>query len=215
MQATRTNPEWVQALTGANPLQVEALSELRELLLRAALYTLATHVDDLRARTPDERLALAEDCAQEATLAVLSRIGDFRGDSKFTTWAYKFGINVALARARRERWKGASLDSLSEEEDTDWLERKIGAGVVDSEAAALRSEVAGMIQDVINTELTERQRQVLHWIAFDDVPMDVVVERLETNRNAVYKLLHDARLKVKRRLSTHGYEVEDIYDLFR
>lgn len=215
MQATRTNPEWVQALTGANPLQVEALSELRELLLRAALYTLATHVDDLRARTPDERLALAEDCAQEATLAVLSRIGDFRGDSKFTTWAYKFGINVALARARRERWKGVSLDALGEEEATDWLEQKIDAGVVDSEAAALRSEVAGMIQDVINTELTERQRQVLHWIAFDDVPMDVVVERLETNRNAVYKLLHDARLKVKRRLSTHGYEVEDIYDLFR
>jgi RNA polymerase sigma-70 factor (ECF subfamily) len=215
MQTARTNPEWVQALTSQDPLQAEALGELRELLLRAALYTLVTHVDDLRGMAPNERLALAEDCAQEATLAVLRRIGDFRGESKFTTWAYKFGINVALARARRERWKGVSLDALIEDETVDWRQWKAGARAIDSEAAALRAEVGDMIRDVINTELTERQRQVLRWVAFDDVPMDVVVDRLATNRNAVYKLLHDARLKVKRRLSARGYDVEDIYDLFR
>jgi RNA polymerase sigma-70 factor (ECF subfamily) len=68
---------------------------------------------------------------------------------------------------------------------------------------------------VIRSELTARQRQVLKWIAFDDIPMDVVVQRLNSNRNAVYKLLHDARLKVKQRLAAHGYAVEDVYELFQ
>lgn len=214
MQTTRTNPEWVDALTGQEAAQAEALAELRELLLRAALYTLVTHADDVRGIPPEQRLALAEDCAQEATLAVLRRLPDFRGESKFTTWAYKFGINVALARARRERWRNVSLDALDEDESMDWLQKAV-APVADSEAAALRAEVGALIRDVITTELTERQRQVLHWIAFDEVPMDVVVERLASNRNAVYKLLHDARLKVKQRLAARGYDPADVYDLFR
>ncbi len=214
MPTPRSNADWTAALSAVGNAQAEALVDLRALLLRAALYTLVTHLQDLRHLDESARLALAEDCAQEATLAVLRRINDFRGESKFTTWAYKFGINVALARARRERWKGVSLDALDEDESLDWLQRAV-APVADSEAAALRAEVGALIRDVITTELTERQRQVLHWIAFDEVPMDVVVERLASNRNAVYKLLHDARLKVKQRLAARGYDPADVYDLFR
>ncbi len=214
MPTPRSNADWTAALSAVGNAQAEALVDLRALLLRAALYTLVTHLQDLRHLDESARLALAEDCAQEATLAVLRRINDFRGESKFTTWAYKFGINVALARARRERWKGVSLDALDEDESLDWLQRAV-APVADSEAAALRAEVGALIRDVIATELTERQRQVLHWIAFDEVPMDVVVERLASNRNAVYKLLHDARLKVKQRLAARGYDPADVYDLFR
>ena len=136
--------------------------------------------------------------------------------SKFTTWAYKFGINTALTRARRERWKKVSLDELSESGDSpDWLEWETGAQSLDSEQPALRSEVRKAIGDVFRNELTDRQRQVLKWIAFEDVPMDVVVERLATNRNAIYKLLHDARLKVKRRLVEQGYELEEVTALFQ
>jgi RNA polymerase sigma-70 factor (ECF subfamily) len=216
MQTARTNPDWIATLSGEGIRQAEAIEELRSLLLRAALYTLVTRLEDLRELDERERLALGEDCAQEALLALLGKLDDFRGESKFTTWAYKFGVNVALTRARQERWKRVSLDALAEDEYAlDWLQWQEGWQAVDSEAAALQAEARAVIRDVIDTSLTARQRQVLKWIAFDGVPMDVVVQRLETNRNAIYKLLHDARLKVKRRLSEHGYEVEEIYELFR
>jgi RNA polymerase sigma-70 factor (ECF subfamily) len=212
---TRTNPDWIVALSDQGSRQAEALEELRALLLRASLYTLVSHLDDLRGLAERERLALAEECAQEALLAVLAHLGDFRGDSKFTTWAYKFGVNVALTRARRERWKRVSLDALADEDSLDWLAWQEGFRGVDTEVAALQAEIAAIIQEAIRDELTDRQRQVLKWIAFDGVPMDVVVERLETNRNAIYKLLHDARTKVKRRLAAHGYDVAEVYNLFR
>ncbi|WP_374689026.1 RNA polymerase sigma factor [Promineifilum sp.] len=217
MLTTRTNPDWIATLSGQGVPQTEAIEELRGLLVRAALYTLVAHLDDLRDLDDRERKALAEDCAQEALMAVLSKLDDFRGDSKFTTWAYKFGVNVALTRARRERWKRVSLDALSENEPSlDWLQwKEEGLQTVDSEIPVLQAEVGALIQEVVNTGLTDRQRQVLKWIVFDEVPMDVVVERLDSNRNAVYKLLHDARLKVRRQLAAHSYEAEDVYGLFR
>lgn len=212
-QATRTNQEWILMLSSQ---QVEAIEDLRGLLLRAALFTLVTHLEELRDMDERERVALAEDCAQDALMAVLAHLMDFHGDSKFTTWAYKFGINIALTRARHERWKQVSLDAPSEDDDAlDWLPWKDGSQSTDSELPTLRAEVSTAILEVIRTELTARQRQVLKWIAFDDIPMDVVAERLKTNRNAIYKLLHDARLKVKRKLSAVGYGVEEVADLFR
>lgn len=190
--------------------------DLRGLLLRAALYTLVTHRGDLSGMEEGERLALAEDCAQDALQAVLARLDDFRGESKFTTWAYKFGINIALTRARQERWKNISLDALAEDEaGLDWLTWSLGENRADAEQPSLQAEAARVIEEVVRGELTAKQRQVLRWIAFDEVPMDVVCERLETNRNAVYKMLHDARLKIKRQLAARGYAVEEVYELFR
>ncbi|HEY1407421.1 MAG TPA: RNA polymerase sigma factor [Promineifilum sp.] len=215
-QITRTNPDWIAALKAGNGRQAEAINDLRVLLLRAALYTLVTHIGDLRELDERERLALAEDCAQDALLLVLSKLDSFRGESKFTTWAYKFGINVALTRARQERWRRVSLDALAEDEySLDWLQWQEGLHADDSEASTLKSEVGELIGNVLAHDLTNRQRQVLKWIAFDEVPMDVIVQRLNTNRNAVYKTLHDARWKVKRRLSEQGYDVDEVYELFR
>ena len=108
MLTVRDNSDWIAALSDRGDLQAEAIQELRNLLLRAALYTLVNHLDDLRDLDERERLALAEDCAQEALMAVLGKLDTFRGESKFTTWAYKFGIHAALSRARRERWTGCS-----------------------------------------------------------------------------------------------------------
>lgn len=216
MLTVRANSDWIIALSGQGDLQAEAIKELRNLLLRAALYTLVNHLDDLSGMDERERLALAEDCAQDALLTILDKLDTFRGESKFTTWAYKFGIHVALSRARRERWKRVSLDELAEDDySLDWLQWREGLQDADSETAVQRAEVGTLIQDTIQTDLTDKQRQVLKWIVFDGVPMDVVVERLGTNRNAVYKLLHDARLKVKRQIAEHGYEVKEIYALFQ
>lgn len=214
MQVERTNEEWVESLSGRDGQQSEAITDLRDLLLRAALYTSVSHMGDLRDMNDHDRLALAEDCAQDALQAVLGKLADFRGESRFTTWAYKFGVNIALTRIRQERWKSISLDALGDHDDPlDWLQEEGPLG--DADTPSMRAEVRTEIQEVIRGALTGRQRQVLKWIAFDGVPMDVVVERMDTNRNAVYKMLHEARMKIKRHLAARGYELEEIYDLFR
>jgi RNA polymerase sigma-70 factor (ECF subfamily) len=215
MLASRTNQEWVQALSSTDDRQAEAIGALRELLLRATLYTLSRNLNDISALNPGERVALAEDCAQDALLAVLAHLGEFRGESKFTTWAYKFGVNVALTRARQEGWKRMSLEAYTENIDgLDWLQWKSEASRGLSELPALRAEVLAAIEEIIREDLTDRQRQVLKLAAFDQVPMDVMVAHFGTNRNAIYKLLHDARLKIKRHLIARGYDVAEILHLF-
>ena len=216
MPSTRSNQEWFDALSNQGMQQGEALEELRRLLLRAALYTLVTHLTDLQEMSENERVALAEECAQEALMAVLGRLGDFRGDSKFTTWVYKFGVNIALSRSRRWRWKQVSLDDLADDEGTlDWLQRNERFQTADSEQPVRQKEVVEVIREVLHTQLTPRQRQTLKLIAFDNVPMDVVVQRLDSNRNAVYKSLHDARLKIKQQLIQRGYDLAEVMDLFQ
>ncbi|TDA66138.1 MAG: sigma-70 family RNA polymerase sigma factor [Chloroflexi bacterium] len=216
MPGTRSNQEWLDALSNQGIQQEIALEELRRLLLRAALFTLVTHLADLHEMPEEERLALAEECAQEAMMTVLVRLGDFRGDSKFTTWAYKFGINIALSRARRWRWKQVSLDDLADDDGTlNWFQRDERLQTADSEQPVRQREVVEVIREVLRTQLTARQRQTLKLIAFDNVPMDVVVQRLDSNRNAVYKLLHDARLKIKQQLVRRGYDLAEVMDLFQ
>jgi RNA polymerase sigma-70 factor (ECF subfamily) len=216
MPTERTNQQWIQALNSQGSQQEEAIGDLRKLLLRSTLFTLVKNLQDLRDMDERERLAMAEDCTQDALQAVLAHLVEFRGDSKFTTWAYKFGINIALSRVRKERWRHISLEALTEEDDPlEWIRWKDSTQSTGSEMPSLQAEVRTVIQEVVQGRLTGRQRQVLKWIAFDDVPMDVVVERLNSNRNAIYKLLHDARLKIKQHLAARGYDVEEVYDLFR
>jgi RNA polymerase sigma-70 factor (ECF subfamily) len=164
----------------------------------------------------DEILQRAEDCAQEALITVMNHLSDFRGDSKFTTWAYKFAINIALMTARRERWKGVSLDQKTFSEDGSlpgWLMQDKSPGLA-PDRSVLQGEVGTILREVIEHELTDRQRQVLMMMIFHEVPMDEVVQRLGTNRNAVYKLLHDTRRKLKASLQARGFEAGETLDLF-
>src|SRR5574342_115241 len=103
MTHTRTNQEWLLDLSASGSLQEAAIADLRDLLLRAALYFFNRNLSDFAGSSRDEILQRAEDCAQDALIAIMDHLGDFRGDSKFTTWAYKFAINIALMTARRER----------------------------------------------------------------------------------------------------------------
>lgn len=215
MQPVRSNQEWFDSLSVPQAQQTEALEELRRLLLRASLYTLVSHLSDIQDMAETERMALAEECAQEALMTVLAHLQDFRGESKFTTWAYKFGVNVALSRARRWHWRQVSLDALADEDDSlAWLHRNENFQTGDSEQFLRKKEIVEVLKEVLRTQLTVRQRQTLKWIAFDNTPMDVVVQRQDSNRNAVYKLLHDARRKVKEQLIQRGYDLEEILDLF-
>jgi RNA polymerase sigma-70 factor, ECF subfamily len=216
MPISRTNQEWLHDLNASGELQEVAITELRDILLRAALYFFSRNLSDFKGMSRDDILQRAEDCAQDALIAVMNHLKDFRGDSKFTTWAYKFAINTALMAARRERWKGVSLDELSEGGEgafSEWVMLDKSEGVT-LEKAAMQNELRGVIRNVIERELTEKQRQVLLLMAFKEVPMDEVVRYLGTNRNSVYKLLHDARLKLKSSLQARGFEVNETLALF-
>ena len=216
MPISHTNQEWLHNLNASGELQEAAITELRDILLRAALYFFSRNLSDFEGTSRDDILQRAEDCAQDALIAVMNHLKDFRGDSKFTTWAYKFAINTALMAARRERWKGVSLDELSEAGEaafSKWVMLDKSEGVT-LEKAAIQNELRGVIRNVIESELTEKQRQVLLWMVFNEVPMDEVVQHLGTNRNSVYKLLHDARVKLKSGLQERGFEVNETLALF-
>lgn len=209
----RTNEEWLRELRSTGPEQEEAINDLREYLLRAVLYFFGQNPGDLRGLAREEIEQVAQDLAQDALLTVLNHLDDFRGESKFTTWAYRFAINISLVEARRQRWKNVSLDNLlSRAELPDLqLEDKTAA---DPDLAARQREIWSVVRDVIDHDLTPRQRELLIAIAFEDVPMDVVTKQFNTNRNAVYKMLHDARAKLKKSLEERGFAMQDILGAF-
>jgi len=216
MNTERTNQEWLHDLNASGAIQEEAIADLRDLLLRAALYFFSRNLSDFERNNGDEISQRAEDCAQDALIAVMNHLSDFRGDSKFTTWAYKFAINIALMAARRERWKGVSLDALASSSEGDFLgpmlqDHSNGAA---PEEAAMQGEVRRIIQDVIKHDLTDKQRDVISMVVFNEVPLDEVVRHFGTNRNAVYKMLHDARRKIKSSLQEHGFEIGEMLGLF-
>ena len=216
MAEKRTNQEWLNDLKAGSAWQEAAISDLRDILLRAALYFFSRNLSDFGGLSRDEILRQAEDCAQDALIGVMSRLADFRGDSKFTTWAYKFAINNALMAARRERWKGISLDELYDS-GNDALSEWVIRDKADKEApelSAMQEELREIIQKVIDNDLTDKQRHVLLLLVFNEVPMDEVVQHFGTNRNAVYKLLHDARRKLKSGLQANGFDVDETLAAF-
>ena len=123
---------------------------------------------------------------------------------------------MAMMAARRERWKGVSLDELASSDEShffDWVLQDKSDGTA-PEQSAMQAEVQGILKDVIEHDLTENQRRILFMMVFNDVPMDEVVRHVGTNRNAVYKMLHDARRKLKSGLQAHGIEVGETLALF-
>ena len=206
----RSNAEWIVALDGAGDLQAAALTDLRTYLLRAALFTLQRslhYVGHLESSSLGE---LAEDCAQDALVAILQRLHVFRGESQFTTWAYAFAVNTALVAARRERRASVPLDRILE--DTDSL--PWSTHLPDPERRALQTEMMAAIRDGIDQQLTLKQQHILRALVFQEIPLDDVVRHWGSNRNAVYKLVHDARRKLKAHLMTRGFDVKEILDVF-
>jgi RNA polymerase sigma-70 factor, ECF subfamily len=193
----RTNAEWLIALKGEGEPQTAALSDLRAYLLRAARHALHGNRTAVRLLAPADFEHLAQDAAQDALSALLAHLHDFRGESRFTTWAYNFAIHAAFVNARRERWGRIPLDRLLDNPDLVTRIRNATSSPSDPERKALQGEMLDALRQAIAGELTERQRQALNAIVFDGVPLDELARRWRTNRNALYKLLHDARRKLK------------------
>lgn len=210
----RTNADWLRDLNSTSDEQTAAIVDLRAYLLQAASYSLSQRHGDLAHLTSADIEQLAEDCAQEALSAILKQLSGFRGDSKFTTWAYRFAVNMALVAARRERRKPVSLDKLLD--DTHWLERPIQDEytAINPDRASAQAEIWATLRETIEGDLTDRQRQALKAIVFDEVPIDEVASYFGSNRNAIYKLLHDARRTLKASLEARGFAVQEILGLF-
>jgi RNA polymerase sigma-70 factor (ECF subfamily) len=200
----RTNEEWVRDLKADGAREADALRELRERILRAMCAYLAQS---------GGAKELAEDCAQDALLMIREKLGTFRGESRFTTWATMVAIRILLGELRRRRWKDVSLEQSRIGEDLPaWPIED--AKSRDPEKALQQDEAWRMLKGIIENGLTSRQRFVLVANVFQGMPLDLIADRLGTNRDNVYKLIHDARKKLKRSLIEHGLTPGEILRIF-
>jgi RNA polymerase sigma-70 factor (ECF subfamily) len=202
-------------LRGTDPARTQALQDLRGYLVRAALIYLEHRWRQLTDRAHAELAQLAEDLAQDALLDILNKLDSFRGESRFTTWAYKFVINLAAEELRRARWRDLSLDVTSLPQDLPPLAESLpSTETPDPEKVLLREQVWETLQHIIVQDLTERQRTTVLGLLVHDAPVEEMARQLETPPNNVYKILHDARRKLKRRLLEEGITPEYVAALF-
>jgi RNA polymerase sigma-70 factor (ECF subfamily) len=205
MEATKSNKEWVSALK--SEMQSEALDELRGVLHRGLRYSLMSryHVTDLD----------IEDFVQDALLKILAGLDTFRGESRFTTWAHKIAVRTALTELRRRRWKDVSLqDLLGDDTGTDYTPAFLSDPHPSPEKHAAQQSFLDLVQRMLDESLTERQRTAIKAVMLGDMPLEEVARRMGTNRNALYKLIHDARLRLKSRLLAEGVTIEDVLATF-
>jgi RNA polymerase sigma-70 factor (ECF subfamily) len=210
----RTNEMWLEALQEEHPNQTQAIEDLRQYLKRGVLAYLHTR-SDLNYLAEAELEQMSEDFTQEALLKIQAKLDTFQGRSKFTTWAAKIAGNLTISELRRAKWRDLSLDAITDagtslQEILTTNSTKSGDPDTESE----RSQVWQIITEVISNDLTERQRQVLAAVQFNDIPMPEVARLLDTNINNIYKIVHDARLKLKQRLQALGLEPQYILKLF-
>jgi RNA polymerase sigma-70 factor, ECF subfamily len=194
--------EWLADLRGEGSVRDDAVARLHALLLRAALFEVARRRPVLPHLRGNDLEDIAYQAADDALVSVLARLDDFRGESRFTTWAYKFALLEAAVKLRRRAWQGREVPL----EPESWA--LIGSSGISPDEEAEQSELLRAIQDAIDTVLTPHQRTVLVALALNGVPIDVLAERLTTTRGALYKTLHDARQKLRRHLTDAGLALE-------
>ena len=187
---------WVAALSAPGPAREAASARLHELLLRAARF----EVSRRRASLPHLRGGdfddLAVQSADDALMAIMAKLDTFRGDSRFTTWAYKFALLEAAVKLRRRAWQGREIPLEPETWEVFAADRPSPHG------RAEQSELLRELKTAIDEELSPHQREVLVALTLNGVPIDVLAERLNTTRGALYKTLHDARKKLRTQIET-------------
>jgi RNA polymerase sigma-70 factor (ECF subfamily) len=191
--------QWLSVLADTTHRRERALGELHEMLLRIAR-------SELRRRggqhpiTGPELDDLAYQAAGDALLAITNKLDQFRGESRFTTWAYKFVILEVSTKLGRHFWRqpAAALDP------DDWSRLPDRFGLQPDEYAQRRDLIAA-VKRAVQDELTERQRHVFVAIVVNNVPLDALVVQLGSNRNAIYKMMFDARRKLRAALVANGY----------
>jgi RNA polymerase sigma-70 factor (ECF subfamily) len=151
---------------------------------------------------------------QSALTRILDNLGTFRGESLFTTWAKKVTVRVALTELRRQRWRDVSLEQLTQNEEMEARPDLLADPRPNPEQVALRNSIMATVERAIMEELTDKQRMVMMAARIHDMPLEEVAIRIGSNRNAVYKMLHDARLRLKQRLEAEGFTLDDVMAAF-
>lgn len=204
----RSNEEWLSALRP--PPDATATGDLRSVLIRGLRGALSS-----RDNVGD---ADYEDFAQDAVVKILDSLESFRGESRFTTWAHKVTVRVALTELRRKRWRDWSLDKIVEGDASadggDYTPAFMADATDGPEAQTVQASLMDVVRRTMDEKLTERQRTVLNALVVEGVPMDVVADQLGSNRNAIYKLVFDARQRLKAELLATGLTVDEILEAF-
>jgi RNA polymerase sigma-70 factor (ECF subfamily) len=195
---------WIEHLRPTHPRHQHAVAKLHDVLRRAALHELRRRRGQLPALAGPELDDVAEQCADDAIVNILARIDDFKGLSRFTTWAYKFAIFEVSSKLARHAWQ--RQPPSREELELGELPDTVAARP--SEHTERREQLT-VLRKSIDADLTPRQREVFVAIALNDVPIDVVALELSSNRNAIYKNLFDARRKLRESLAAAGYPLTE------
>lgn len=200
MTAQREDNDWTSDLAAEDAvLRESAVSDLRDMLLRGLAKSLSKHgrVDH----------AFLEDTVQDACLKILEKLDDFEGRSKFRTWAVTIAVRTAVSKMRKRDWQDVSLDSVTSNSEFDPQVVVDQSETIDQTTSRL--EILGRLKDLIANELTERQ-----WTAVTaelrGMPLPAIAEKLGTNTNSIYKLLHDARKKLRNGLEAAGVTVDEL-----
>jgi RNA polymerase sigma-70 factor, ECF subfamily len=192
---------WLRALSGTGSERDDAIQRLHALLLRGARFEVARRRRAGAGGGSRDLDDFAEQAADDALVAVMRKLPTYRGDSRFTTWAYKFALLEAAVKMRRRPWHGREVPL-----ETDGYAQLLDDSRALPEGQAEASELIHAVRDAIAKVLTPHQRAVLVAITLNDVPIDVLAERRGTTRGALYKTLHDARRKLRAELAKHGFQ---------
>jgi RNA polymerase sigma-70 factor (ECF subfamily) len=206
----RTNDDWLTDLRASGAAQDAALSDLRGVILRGLPFALSKWLSP----SDPQFETFSEEVAQETLLRVLDKLDTFEGRSKFTTWVHKIAVHIALGELRRKRWQDVSLDDLVEGDNGSSAPWLMGGDAIDPDLAAEQADMIERISRIIREELTEKQRMVMVAARIHGMPVEEIARRMKTNRNALYKLAHDARLRLKKRLAREGLSTDDVLAAF-
>lgn len=200
----RTNAEWCSQLSGPSP--DIALADLRALLLRGLRFALTNY------RVTESDL---EDFIQEGLIKIIQELPSYREEAQFTTWAQKVCVRLALTELRRRRWQDVSLDDLvAKTEMADFTPTVLTDNSSDPSHTAPAQMMMATLHRIIAEELTERQRTAMMAIMQGGMPLQEVAERMSTNRNALYKLLHDGRQRLQKRMQKEGLTSQELLAMF-
>jgi len=208
-QPTRTNEAWLADLRYGGAIQESALADLRAVIVRGLPHALGSHLPAGHPEFP----SLVDEVAQETLLRVLDRLDTFEGRSQFTTWVHKIAIRIAFSELRRRRWKDVSLDASMENEDAPSMPEPADPAA-NPEIQAERSDLMMHLNQLLKEELTDKQRMALQAVAVQGIPLEEVARRMGMQRNAMYKLVHDARKRLKQRMEAVGMTPETMMATF-
>lgn len=202
----RTNSGWLADLQSAGAPREQALADLRQILVAGLPYALAAWLPP----SDPQFSSFVEDVAQETLVRVLVSLAGFEQRSQFTTWAHKIAVRVALTELRRRRWKDVSLDAMAEAQGEGLPMAAPGSPARTAE----QNDMLRRLERMMAEELTDKQRRALIAVGVQGMPLEEAARRMETNRNALYKLLHDARRRLKFAMQREGLTAQEVMSAF-